>query len=171
MSVGKHSEIERKYLIRYPNIDVLEAQLGCEIWEIVQTYLREGKSGVTRRLRRVTVDGSLKYFRTTKKRISNLSCEENEAEISESDYRDLCREADPKRRPVIKTRYRIPYEGHVLELDIYPFWDDRAILEIELEREDEGAAIPSYVKVIRDVSAEKAYKNRQLAVKVPREVI
>ena len=70
-----------------------------------------------------------------------------------------------------KTRYRIPYEGHILEFDIYPFWDDRAILEIELEHENEGAAIPDYVQIIRDVSADPAYKNRSLAENVINEDI
>ena len=58
-----------------------------------------------------------------------------------------------------------------MEFDIYPFWNDRAILEIELEREDEGAAIPDYVQIIRDVSADPAYKNRSLAENVVYETI
>ena len=65
----------------------------------------------------------------------------------------------------------MPYAGHVLEFDIYPFWTDRAILEIELEHENEGAALPEYVRVIRDVSADYRYKNRQLAENVVMEEI
>ena len=80
-------------------------------------------------------------------------------------------ERDEERRPILKTRYRVPYEGHVLEFDIYPFWNDRAILEIELRSEDEAAAIPDDVHIIRDVSGEKAYKNKQLAKRVPMEPI
>jgi CYTH domain-containing protein len=41
----------------------------------------------------------------------------------------------------------------------------------ELEREDEGAAIPDYVQIIRDVSADPAYKNRSLAENVVYETI
>ena len=70
-----------------------------------------------------------------------------------------------------KTRYRVPYAGHVLEFDVYPFWTDRAIMEIELESEDERADIPDYVRVLRDVTGEKAYKNKQLAKRVPMEPI
>ena len=65
----------------------------------------------------------------------------------------------------------MPYAGHVLEFDVYPFWTDRAILEIELRSEDETAAIPDYVDIIRDVSGEKAYKNKQLAKNIPMEEI
>ena len=101
--------------------------------------------------------------------MNDLSCEEGEQEIAQDEYIRCARECDPARRPIIKTRYRLPYEGHMLELDIYPFWNDRAILEIELDSEDEMARIPNYLTVIRDVSGELAYKNRQLAVRVPHE--
>ena len=45
------------------------------------------------------------------------------------------------------------------------------IMEIELECENEGAALPDYVQVIRDVSADIAYKNRSLAENVIYEEI
>ena len=44
-------------------------------------------------------------------------------------------------------------------------------MEIELSREDEAADIPETVQIIRDVTGEKAYKNRQLAKRVPMEPI
>ena len=95
----------------------------------------------------------------------------SEGEIDQLEYIRLSREVQPGCKPLGKTRYRIPYQGHVLEFDIYPFWQDRAILEIELKREDEGAAIPDYVHIIRDVSADPAYKNRSLAENVVYEEI
>ena len=147
MSGGKHREIELKYLIRYPDIKTLQAQKGVEQWEIVQMYLTVPGPGETRRIRQVVSGGEIKYYKTFKRRLSNMSNEEDEGEI------------------------RIPYQGHVLEFDIYPFWTDRAILEIELEHENEGAALPEYVRVIRDVSADYRYKNRQLAENVVMEEI
>ncbi len=166
MSAGKHCEIERKYLIRYPDINTLLAQKGVEQWEIVQIYLTVSGPGETRRIRQVVSGGEIKYYKTFKKRLTDLSNEEDEGEIDQLEYIHLCQEQQPGCKPVGKTRYRIPYEGHILEFDIYPFWDDRAILEIELEHENEGAAIPDYVQIIRDVSADPAYKNRSLAENV-----
>ena len=96
---------------------------------------------------------------------------EEEGEIDQLEFIRLSKELQPGCKPLNKTRYRIPYAGHVLEFDIYPFWSDRAIMEIELEREDEGAALPEYVRVIRDVSDDVAYKNRQLAENVIYEKI
>ena len=171
MSAGKHCEIERKYLIRYPDIRTLLAQKGVEQWEIVQIYLTVSGPGETRRIRQVVSGGEIKYYKTFKKHLTDLTNEEDEGEIDQLEYIHLCQEQQPGCKPVGKTRYRIPYEGHILEFDIYPFWDDRAILEIELEHENEGAAIPEYVRIIRDVSADPAYKNRSLAENVIYEEI
>ncbi len=171
MSAGKHCEIERKYLIRYPDIKTLQTQKGVEQWEIVQIYLTVSGPGETRRIRQVVSGGEIKYYKTFKKHLTSLTNEEDEGEIDQLEYIHLCQEQQPGCKPVGKTRYRIPYEGHILEFDIYPFWNDRAILEIELEREDEGAAIPDYVQIIRDVSTDPAYKNRSLAENVIYEEI
>ena len=158
MSEGKHREIELKYLIRYPDIKTLQAQKGVEQWEIVQIYLTVSGPGETRRIRQVVSGGEIKYYKTFKKRLSDLSNEEDEGEIDQLEYIRLSQEQLPQCRPLGKTRYRIPYQGHVLEFDLYPFWKDRAILEIELEHENEGAALPDYVRIIRDVSADFRYK-------------
>ncbi len=171
MSAGKHCEIERKYLIRYPDIKTLQAQKDVQQWEIVQIYLTVSGPGETRRIRQVVSGGEIKYYKTFKKRLTDLSNEEDEGEIDQLEFIHLSQEQQPGCKPLGKTRYRIPYQGHILEFDIYPFWKDRAILEIELERENEGAAIPEYVHIIRDVSADPAYKNRSLAENVVYEEI
>lgn len=171
MSTGKHCEIERKYLIAWPDTDMLRAQPGCEVWDITQIYLKDGPEGQTRRIRRVLTGGREIYFRTFKRRLTALSAEEDEGEISAAEYERYALERDPGRAPIVKTRYRVPHAGHVLEFDVYPFWTDRAIMEIELESEDERADIPDYVRVLRDVTGEKAYKNKQLAKRVPMEPI
>ena len=171
MSAGKHCEIERKYLIRYPDVKTLKAQKGVQQWEIVQIYLTVSGPGETRRIRQVVSGGEIKYYKTFKKRLTDLSNEEDEGEIDQLEFIHLSQEQQPGCKPLGKTRYRIPYQGHILEFDIYPFWKDRAILEIELENESEGAAIPEYVHIIRDVSADPAYKNRSLAENVVYEEI
>ena len=137
----------------------------------MQIYLTVSGPGETRRIRQVVSGGEIKYYKTFKKHLTDLTNEEDEGEIDQLEYIHLCQEQQPGCKPVGKTRYRIPYEGHILEFDIYPFWNDRAILEIELEREDEGAAIPDYVQIIRDVSADPPHQNRSLAENVVYETI
>ena len=159
-------EIERKFLIEYPDIETLEKYPGSDKSEISQTYLITD-DGFTSRVRKRTANGVTKYIFTAKKRITAISCIENEREITAEEYGELLGLADPERRTVYKTRYCLPYGGRVVEVDIFPFWSDRAIAEVEMEREDEDVLLPEFIKVIREVTAEKAYKNYAIAKKIP----
>lgn len=163
MSGGKHYEIERKYLIRFPDIPTLLAQKGVEQWEIVQIYLTVSEPWETRRIRQVVSGGEIRYYRTFKRHLTELKCVEEEGEIDQLEYIRLSRQMQPGCRPLGKTRYRIPYEGHVLELDVYPFWQDRAILEIELRDEDAEIRFPAEVEILREVTEDENYRNASLA--------
>lgn len=162
-------EIERKYLIRMPDEAALAAMPGCEKWEIVQTYLRDCGNGFTNRVRRVRTNGAEKYIHTQKRRVNALSCHESEGEVSRSEYDRLMQEADPALRSIDKKRYRVPYAGQLLEIDIYSFWTDRATLEIELESEAQQPVLPPWLELVREVTGEPAYKNLYLAREVPME--
>ena len=164
-------EIERKYLIRMPDVAALAAMPGCVIWDVEQTYLDRGADGCSRRIRKIEVGGAVKHVFTRKRRVDEMSCEETEGEISPEEYADLAKQADPARRPVAKRRYRIPYEGQLLEVDVYRFWSDRATLEIELKDESQQVKLPEWLDVIREVTGEDAYKNLNLALHVPMEPI
>lgn len=168
MSAPDNLEIEYKYLIRYPDIAVLDSQPGSKKAEIVQTYLLS-ESGVTARVRSWTENGTTRFFKTEKKWISRMTAEEKETQISEEEYLVLLDKADPIRKPIAKTRYRIPFASHLLEIDIYPFWKKQAVLEVEISQEDEAVDIPSYLSVLRDVTGEREYKNHSLALSVPKE--
>ena len=72
-------------------------------------------------------------------------------------------DADPDRRPIEKTRYCLTYENQYFEIDIYPFWQDKAIVELELCDECDTIHMPSELKVIREVTEDAAYKNSALA--------
>ena len=91
--------------------------------------------------------------------------------ISGEEYAEFLVQADPELTPIVKTRYRIPFGGQVLEFDIYPFWTDRAVLEIELDSEEEAPRIPEWVRVIREVTSDFRYKNVRLAAEVPMDEI
>ena len=161
-------EIERKYLIEYPDIGILENYPDSSKSEIAQTYLKTD-DGMTSRVRKRTTGGVTKYIFTEKKRITDVKCIENEREIGRGEYEELLGLADPERNTVYKTRYCLPYVGRVVEIDIYPFWSDRAIAEVEMESENEEVRLPDFIKVIRDVTSEKAYKNASIAKKIPTE--
>lgn len=170
MSGGKHYEIERKYLIAMPDADWLQAQAGCQMWEIEQVYLT-AEPGQTRRVRRVTEAGETRWYKTFKTRVSAMTAQEDEGLISGDEYAAFLKQADPALKPIVKTRYRVPFGGQVLEFDVYPFWTDRAVMEIELASEEEAPCIPQWVHVIKEVTADFRYKNVSLAAEVPMDGI
>ncbi len=158
----EHFEIERKFLIQYPDLSLLLRQPLCRVAEIEQTYLTNANGGESR-VRLWRENGQTVYYKTEKEKVGALRRIEREAEISEEEYKSLLTLADPAKRPLQKTRYRIPYQGSLLEIDVYPFWSDQAILEIELSNENDPISVPPYLQVIREVSGEAAYKNKTLA--------
>ena len=162
-------EIERKYLIRMPEEAALRAMPGCVVWDIVQTYLHDGGIGQTRRVRSIRTGGETRYIYTYKRRINELTCDEREEEIGAAAYEALLQDANPQLHSIEKRRYRIPYRGQMMEIDLYSFWDDRATLEIELEREDQAPELPDWLEMVRELTGERAYKNRYLAECVPME--
>lgn len=159
-------ETERKFLIYMPEVDLLCAQPEIKIKKITQTYLLTDTAKNVR-IRKINENGNISYIKTEKERISALSCYEDEQEISEASYIALLSSADKEKQSIDKTRYAFKYGKHVLEVDIYSFWSDRATLEVELTSEDEDFSIPEFIKIIKEVSLDKRYKNTNLAKKVP----
>ena len=155
-------EIERKYLIEYPDVDWLEQAPNCQRVEIIQTYLTAGE-GAERRVRQRGIDGNYLYYLTEKRTITGLKRVETERRLSQSEYLQLLMEADPARHPIRKTRYCLTEGSRYFEIDVYPFWNDKAIVEIELADEHEQVALPPQFKLIRDVTEDAYYKNASLA--------
>ena len=153
-----------------PDVELLGAQNGVKIKHIEQTYLL-CESGKNTRVRKICEGGKVSFIKTVKQRISVLSSFEEENEITESEYAHELTCADPDKKTIVKTRYCIPFGKHTVEIDLYPFWSDRAILEVELASEDEEFSIPSYIRVIKEVSDDARYKNTKLAKSVPMDEI
>lgn len=155
-------EIERKFLVQYPDIKWLESIPNCQRIEIIQTYLT-AKEGEEVRVRQRGMNGNYIYFQTTKKNVSDLKRVEIERRLSKDEYLELLMEADPSKRQIRKTRYCLTYENQYFEIDIYPFWKDKAIVEIELSDENMEIMFPEQIKVIKEVTEDETYKNASLA--------
>jgi len=155
-------EIERKFLIEYPDMAALCAMPGAVCAQIVQTYLL-APDGDEIRVRARTQDGCTRYVKTLKRRIDDVKRIEIEEEIPPQTYLALLKQADSARRPIEKTRCCLPFAGHLIEIDVYPFWNDRAIAEVELHDEHETVLLPDCIRVIREVTGDIAYTNAALA--------
>lgn len=167
----EHFEIERKYIIAMPDektLGTLCREKGGEVWNIVQIYLK-APQGESARVRRVECDRRVTYIRTEKTHVTAMKRVEREWEIGGDEYLAAIADADPEYKPITKTRYRIPDGGHMWEVDVFPFWKRQAFLEVELSAEDEACNIPDFVKVIREVTGDRAYTNHSLARMIPEE--
>ncbi|MBR5539025.1 MAG: hypothetical protein IKU61_03920 [Clostridia bacterium] len=159
-------EIERKFLIEYPDTALLDKLSGGNRSEISQTYL-VGEKGTSERVRARTRGGVTVYTHNVKVKLSHMMRIENEDEISEEEYSMLLKRADPQCRTIEKVRYCIPHGEFVCEIDLFPFWSDKAFLEIEMPSEDTEVSLPTYVKLIREVTDDNRYTNHALAKEIP----
>jgi CYTH domain-containing protein len=155
-------EIERKYLIEYPDLRLLNSLPNCERIEIIQTYLN-ATGGDEVRVRQRGQNGHYVYFKTTKRTLSGLKRVEVEKRLSKDEYLTLLMNADTSKRQIRKDRYCLTYENQYFEIDVYPFWQNKAIAEIELSDENTPIVFPEYIKIIREVTDDPAYKNANLA--------
>ncbi|MBO7217543.1 MAG: hypothetical protein J6V50_02460, partial [Clostridia bacterium] len=115
------------------------------------------------RIRQRGENGNYIFFETKKCAVSGMKRSEIERRISESEYLCALMEADTSLRQIRKTRYCLTYENQYFEIDIYPFWDDKAIMEIELRDENTEIIFPPELKIIKEVTDDEAYKNAVLA--------
>ena len=52
-------------------------------------------------------------------------------------------------------------------VDVFPFWREHALLEVELEDERQAFSLPPEIRVIREVSDDPRYTNAALSLEVP----
>lgn len=153
-------EHEIKYLIRYPDFKQLQKYKFCKT-DIEQIYLLSDVG--SHRIRRRSVAGCDSYFETLKIRIKGDSCYEYENQITAEEYQLLKAKADPRKHPIVKQRYCLLYDGQYFELDVFDFWQDRALIELELSYENQQVLLPPELEFIKDVSTDKHYKNNYLS--------
>lgn len=155
-------EIERKFLIEYPDLATLNSLANCQRIEIIQTYLKSSGNEEVR-VRQRGENGHYIYFKTTKRTVSGVKRVEIERRLSKDEYLTLLMNADTSKRQIRKDRYCLTYENQYFEIDVYPFWNDKAIAEIELSDENAEIKFPDFIKVIKEVTDDVEYKNASLA--------
>lgn len=155
------TEIERKFLVEFP--DPMSLPHHARI-PIIQHYLKK-ENGSTHRVRARGTGSARLYTETKKMRETELSCTELERVISKKEHHSLVTTAlDRTRAPIEKHRHCFVFKDQYFELDIFkkprlPF----ALLEIELLSEDQPVFLPPFLKVVREVSDDPAWKNSAIA--------
>ena len=155
-------EVERQFLIRYPDIQWLESLPNCRKVEISQTYLL-APEGYEIRVRQRGENGSYIYYKTKKRKASGGKRVKVEERLSQGKYLQTLMEADPAKRPIRKTRYCLTYDNQYFEIDVFPFWDDKAMVEIVTSQARQEIRFPRELEIIREVTGDEAYSNAVLA--------
>ena len=152
---------KRKYLISMPDMENLAERYAAVPIDMVQTYLCMTNPCIERRVRRQKHGGDYMYFYTEKHIRPDGTKWDTEKPITEKDYNRYLLEADPELQSVDKTKYRFVYDSCRFEIDVYPFSADKAVMFRYSENDE--AAIPPEIRVIREVTGDPDYKNKQLA--------
>ena len=156
-------EIERKFLIEKPSEEEIK-HLGCiSKSHIIQTYLTKKNNKTERRIRqRGSKKDGFSFYYTEKTDIGNGERHEVEDKITPSEYIAYLAEADTSLHQVSKERYCFLHDNRYFEMDLYPFSNKYAILEIELNDINEEITLPA-LNIIKEVTNVEAYKNYSLA--------
>ena len=160
-------EIERKYIIKKPEIENLVGKESYSVSEIEQIYL-ESDSG-THRIRKRSYADRTVFTETRKIRIDKISSVEDEREITENEYNELKKKQKKNTVVLKKTRHVFFENGQIFEVDIYPEWKRTAIMETELKNRTTQAEIPACIEIIKEVTGIKEYTNAEMSKSFPSE--
>ncbi|MFZ2286084.1 MAG: CYTH domain-containing protein [Bacteroidales bacterium] len=147
-------EIERKFLVRGEFRDE-----ATEATEIVQGYLSSAPGSTVR----IRIRGEKGYITVKgKSDESGIGRYEWEKEIPVDEARELLRICEPY--PVEKTRYLVPYRGHIFEVDVFHGANSGLVMaELELGSAEEPFEKPLWLG--EEVSGDPRYFNSALSVK------
>jgi CYTH domain-containing protein len=139
--------------------------------EIAQTYLKSDDPDSEKRVRARGIDGDYMYYLTEKRKVTNLKRVEVEKRLNQNEYLRYLMDQDNTLRTIHKTRYCLSDENQYYEIDIYPEWNNQAIMEVELSSEEDIPQLPSFINVIKDVTEEEQYKNYNMAKEMPKQLV
>ena len=171
--MGTQLEIERKFLVKFPisweNLAELFDGLK-DVKRISQTYLKPKGKDPSARVRKtiegLTGDTETVYHFNQKEYIQPGVHEETEHEINKSQYEKYLKNSHPDKVTVEKTRFVFKYRDQTFELDVFkgPL-KGLVILEIELKNKNDKVELPSFLKIVKEVTGDKKYNNFELASK------
>lgn len=153
---------KHKYLIAMPDCEALTKKYDAVELDMMQTYLVSQNPNVERRVRQQKKGGEYLYFYTEKRRSEDGEAWVTERPVSEKEYIAYLMEADVSLHSVRKTKYRFTFAECRMEVDTYPFSADRAVLFVYSDSMD-MKRLPAEIDMIREVTGDRAYKNRTLA--------
>ena len=160
----KPVEVFKKYLVEIDNDDMerVAQEADHSIVHIFQQYL-VSTSGIERRIRKRERNGSVLYYYSEASIISTNERIKRDRILSERQYYDYQNEVDRSLSSIDKIRHSFIYDNHFCKLDIFNFDQSKGLLSIQVPENGEEVNLPSYLKVVKEVTDNNAYKNYYLA--------
>ena len=161
---GKPVEKFNRYLIEV-NDEMLEKISGEANYltsHIVQHYLK-AENGYERRIRSRTRGEDVMYSYSEANYLSNNERIKTDKVLTERQYRDYFHQVDKDLNVLDKTRYAFIANGLFFKLDVFDFDHTKGILCVDVPSDGSEAVLPDYIKIIKDVTDDLAYKNYHLA--------
>ena len=150
--------VEKKYLISMPDVEQLMKNKQCRKVHVKQHYIidetRQEKEKIV--LRRENNKNF--YYKVVKKNKVKYS-----NSITADKYINKLEDENKKFYHIHKDRYYYIFDSRCIKIDVFPFWKDKAILEVDILNDRENIKFPKFVNIIEDVTDNEAYKNYYLA--------
>ena len=171
--MSTHLESERKFLVKFPTSWSELSEMFddlVDVKRITQTYLEpegdEPSARVRKTIEGLTGDTDTIYHYNQKEFVEAGVHNETEKEITKSQYEKALKKCHPDKVEVAKTRFVFKFNDQTFELDVFkgPL-KGLAILEIELDDIEDTVELPSFLKVIKEVTKDKRFTNFSLADK------
>ena len=150
--------IEKKYLIKMPDLEQLLKNKHCRKVHVKQHYLIDETKKEKEKIVLRRENNKNFYYKVNKK--DNVKYSNS---ITADQYINKLEDENKKFYNIYKDRYYYIYDSRCFKIDIFPFWDDKAILEIDILSEREQIKFPKFVEILEEVTEIEKYKNYYLA--------
>ena len=150
--------IEKKYLIKMPDLEQLLKNKHCRKVHVKQHYLIDETKKEKEKIVLRRENNKNFYYKVNKK--DNVKYSNS---ITADQYINKLEDENKKFYNIYKDRYYYIYDSRCFKFDIFPFWDDKAILEIDILSEREQIKFPKFVEILEEVTEIEKYKNYYLA--------
>ncbi len=154
-------EIEEKFLLDPATIPG-DLRAHCHATHITQHYLVSPHPAEEHRVRRREDAGGCSYYYTIKRHAADGERIETERMLTHREYAALLSLHDPALQPIEKDRVTFFFGGQFFEVD---FFRDYPVVLMEAEKPDKtrNVPLPPFLSVIRNVTDDQRYYNRNIA--------
>lgn len=150
--------VEKKYLIKMPDINQLIKNKQCRKVHVKQHYLIDETKQEKEKIVLRRENNKNFYYKVNKK--DNVKYSKS---ISADQYINKLEDENNKFYHIYKDRYYYIYDSRCIKIDVFPFWKDKAILEVDILNDRENIKFPKFIEVIEEVTDNEKYKNYYLA--------